>query len=102
MSPTTLGALRSLQRIIDAALEDLDAIYEASGSISFPRLDEPYDPHSAGEKIAAADPDASRAISLVVAAASQLSASVQHPFLTLCDAAMGVKLCHILQMLIVI
>uniref|UniRef100_A0A8H8CE44 O-methyltransferase C-terminal domain-containing protein n=1 Tax=Psilocybe cubensis TaxID=181762 RepID=A0A8H8CE44_PSICU len=57
----------------------------------FPSLDNPYNPTSLSEALTA-HPAVQAAICRIVAAAGQLAASVQVPFLTLCDASMGYHL----------
>jgi hypothetical protein len=56
----------------------------------FPSLDTPCDPTSLSEALTA-HPDVLSAISRIVAAAGHMTATVQTPFLTLCDATMGVS-----------
>ncbi|KAH9476263.1 O-methyltransferase [Psilocybe cubensis] len=53
----------------------------------FPSLDNPYNPSSLSEALTA-HPAVQAAICRIVAAAGQLAASVQVPFLTLCDAGL--------------
>ena len=65
----------------------------SSGStnpLDFPSLDEPYDQTSLSEALTT-HPVVLSAISRIIAAAGQLSATVQTPFLSLCDATMGVS-----------
>jgi len=56
----------------------------------FPSLDTPCDPTSLSEALTA-HPDVLSAISRIVAAAGHMTATVQIPFLTLCDATMAVS-----------
>lgn len=58
--------------------------------LDFPPLDEPYDPLSPAEALLS-HPNVVRATKLMVSAAGQLAATVQRPFLTICDATMGVS-----------
>jgi hypothetical protein len=58
--------------------------------LDFPSLDAVYDPSSAAEALTS-HPTVVAAINRIVAAAGQLSVTVQKPFLTLCDASMGVE-----------
>jgi len=58
--------------------------------LDFPSLDAPFDPTSPSEALTS-HPTVMAAISRIIAAAGQLTASVQTPFLTLCDATMGVR-----------
>ncbi|KAJ6629329.1 hypothetical protein B0H10DRAFT_1360709 [Mycena sp. CBHHK59/15] len=57
----------------------------------FPALDSPYDPASPAEQLTT-HPRVVAAINRIVAAAGQMAATVQVPFLTLCDASMGYHL----------
>ncbi|KAF9261125.1 S-adenosyl-L-methionine-dependent methyltransferase, partial [Marasmius fiardii PR-910] len=59
--------------------------------IDFPSLDSPYDPTSPSENLTA-HPEVFSAINKIVAACGQMSATVQPPFLTICDATMGYHL----------
>lgn len=59
-------------------------------SFDFPSLDAPYDPSSAAEALTQ-HPDVVRAINRIVAACGQMTATIQAPFLTLCDAIMAVR-----------
>ena len=58
--------------------------------LDFPSLDEPYDPLSPAEALLS-HPDVVCATKLIVSATGQLAATVQRPFLTICDATMGVS-----------
>ena len=58
--------------------------------LDFPSLDAPCDPTSLPELLTT-DPLVVRAINHIVAAAGQLSATVQAPFLSICDASMAVS-----------
>ena len=60
--------------------------------LDFPSLDEPYDPLSPAETLLS-HPTVVRATKLIVSATGQLAAMVQRPFLTICDATMGVSDC---------
>ncbi|KAK1230958.1 hypothetical protein PQX77_005932 [Marasmius sp. AFHP31] len=59
--------------------------------IDFPSLDSPHEPNSPSE-VLTAHPEVSFAINKIVAACGQMSATVQPPFLSICDAAMGYHL----------
>ena len=65
--------------------------------LDFPALDMPYypteehDPAVDAAESLASHPDVIAATNRIVAACGQISASVHRPFLTLCDAAMGVS-----------
>ncbi|TFK98276.1 O-methyltransferase, partial [Pterulicium gracile] len=90
---SVIHELRVLQGIVGEALDELEELYTnppqddaRAKAMDFPSLNKMYDPNTAEEAMTAT-PEVARAISLIVAAASQLSASVQHPFLTICDAA---------------
>lgn len=58
--------------------------------LDFPSLDQPCDPNSPNEALTS-DPAVIIAIGNIVSAAGQIAAIVQNPFLTLCDASMGVS-----------
>lgn len=58
--------------------------------LDFPSLDEPYDPQSPAEALLS-HPTIVHATKLIVSATGQLAAMTQRPFLTVCDAAMGVR-----------
>ncbi|KDQ55518.1 hypothetical protein JAAARDRAFT_208779 [Jaapia argillacea MUCL 33604] len=66
--------------------------------MDFPSLDAPYDPSSQAESLSS-HPVVVDAIARIVGAAGQLSAIVQAPFLTLCDASMGYHLPSCLRFL---
>ncbi|KAL0577536.1 hypothetical protein V5O48_004434 [Marasmius crinis-equi] len=59
--------------------------------IDFPSLDRPYEPNSPSEALMA-HPEVSYAINKIVAACGQMSATVEPPFLSICDAAMAYHL----------
>lgn len=58
--------------------------------LDFPSLDKPYDPLSPAEALLS-HPTVVHATKLIVSATGQLAAVVQRPFLTICDATMGVS-----------
>ncbi|KAJ7080600.1 O-methyltransferase [Mycena belliarum] len=66
--------------------------------LDFPSLDAPYDPASPSEQLTT-HPAVVAAINRIVAAAGQMAATVQVPFLTLCDAGMGYHLPSCLRLL---
>jgi hypothetical protein len=70
----------------------------SDSALDFPSLDAPYDPASAAEQLTV-HPTVVAAINRIVAAAGQMAATVQVPFLTLCDAAMGYHLPSCLRVL---
>ncbi|KAF9044375.1 hypothetical protein BJ165DRAFT_1612036 [Panaeolus papilionaceus] len=72
--------------------------YKRSSRIDFPALDQPYEPDSLSESLTC-DPAVLGAILKIVAAAGQLSATVQVPFLSLCDAVMGYHLPSCMRLL---
>lgn len=57
--------------------------------IDFPSLDAVHDASSLSEELTS-HPEVASAITRIVAACGQMAATVQKPFLTLCDASMGV------------
>jgi hypothetical protein len=62
----------------------------STNTLDFPSLDAPYDQTSLSEALTT-HPVVMLAISRIIAAAGQMSATVQTPFLSLCDATMGVS-----------
>lgn len=64
---------------------------ESSIPLDFPSLDLPLDASSPSETLTS-HPVVISAINRIISAAGQLSATVQTPFLTLCDASMGVSI----------
>jgi hypothetical protein len=88
---STFAALRSLHSLIGAALDDIERTFHDNDiSLDFPSLDEPCDPSSLAETLLSS-PAMVQASKLAVASAGQLTAMVQRPFLTICDASMGVS-----------
>ena len=118
---TTFASLRALHALIGDALDDVEriftsyqpSVYSPTGSESsdgahhsspsvsegqepnralfdFPSLDEPYNPLSPAEALLS-HPTVVHATKLIVSATGQLAAVVQRPFLTICDATMGVS-----------
>lgn len=59
-------------------------------NLDFPSLDAPCNPTALSELLTS-DPKVLSAIGQIIAAAGQLTATVQTPFLSLCDAIMGVR-----------
>lgn len=70
---------------------------EGTYQLDFPGLDaayyptESHDPDADAAEALASHPDVIAATNRIVAACGQISATVHRPFLTLCDAAMGVR-----------
>ena len=62
----------------------------AHTSLDFPSLDAPYDPGSASETLTA-HPTVMAAMNRIISACGQMSATVQTPFLSICDSTMGVS-----------
>jgi hypothetical protein len=88
---STFATLRSLHSLIGTALDDIErAFHEHDVPLDFPSLEDPCNPSSPAETLLSS-PAMIKASKLVVASAGQLSAMVQRPFLTICDAAMGVS-----------
>ncbi|KAJ3489203.1 hypothetical protein NLJ89_g11550 [Agrocybe chaxingu] len=69
-----------------------------ANSVDFPSLDDPCDPISLSEQLTS-HPTVGVAINRIVAAAGQLAATVQTPFLTICDAVMGYQLPSCMRLL---
>jgi hypothetical protein len=99
----TFARLRALHALIGDALDDIERIFVSSQPstgpadekqnrtpLDFPSLDEPYDPLSPAEALLS-HPTVVYASKLVVSASGQLTAMVQQPFLTICDATLGVS-----------
>lgn len=59
--------------------------------LDFPSLDAPWNPTSLSETLTQ-HPDVVAAINRIIAACGQMTATIQTPFLTLCDAVMGVSM----------
>lgn len=62
----------------------------SSPTLDFPALDLPCDPASPSE-VLTSHPTVMQAINKIIAAAGQMTATVQTPFLSLCDASMVVS-----------
>ncbi|KAF9066979.1 S-adenosyl-L-methionine-dependent methyltransferase [Rhodocollybia butyracea] len=87
----TFAVLRSLHALIGDALDDIERVYAESENV-------PFDANSPSESLTA-HPVVISAVNRIVAAAGQMSATVQIPFLTLCDAGMGFHLPSCLRLL---
>ncbi|PPQ92568.1 hypothetical protein CVT25_010511, partial [Psilocybe cyanescens] len=74
------------------------SVPDAAPTIDFPSLDAPCNPASLAEALTS-HPTVLAATCRIVAAAGQLSATVQTPFLTLCDATMGYHLPSCMRLL---
>lgn len=117
--PATMSfaVLRDLHAILADALDDMQRVYDpdrysplgpsslqgeekpylspistssSNTPLDFPSLDTPYDPADPSEQLTT-HPTVVVAINRIIAAAGQMAAIVQTPFLTLCDASMGVR-----------
>jgi hypothetical protein len=105
--------LRQLLSIISDAIDAISLIYSETSPVpyispppspscpqhpqpfvdyplDFPSLDAPYDKDNPAE-VLATDPNVVTAIARIVAACGQMAATVQSPFLSLCDASMAVS-----------
>ncbi|CAA7262528.1 unnamed protein product [Cyclocybe aegerita] len=71
---------------------------QTAHNIDFPSLDAPCDPTSLSEQLTS-HPTVGAAISRIAAAAGQLAATVQVPFLTICDSVMGYHLPSCMRLL---
>lgn len=108
----TFATLRALEAIVHDALKDVEAVYADAGPtpaqnpayaspppspsspsppLDFPSLDVPCDPNSPAEQLTT-HPTVVAAINRILAACAHIAATVQPPFLALCDAAMGYHL----------
>ena len=110
----TFSSLKALHRIIGEAIDEIESVYSSQNKsystspsplspppspsiysadlvdVDFPSLDAPFESGSLAETLTS-NPVVTTAINRIVAAAGQLSATVQIPFLTICDASMGVS-----------
>ncbi|KAI0028042.1 S-adenosyl-L-methionine-dependent methyltransferase [Vararia minispora EC-137] len=105
----TFAALRALQAIIAAGIDDIERVFasesasgarsaDGSPSTDFPALDVPGDPDSRAEALMS-HPEVLSAVARIVSAADHLAATVRAPFLTLCNAGMGYHLTGCLRFL---
>ena len=62
----------------------------AKVGLDFPSLDAPFDASSASETLTS-HPTVMAAINRIISACGQMTATVQAPFLTVCDSTMGVR-----------
>ncbi|KZV88449.1 S-adenosyl-L-methionine-dependent methyltransferase [Exidia glandulosa HHB12029] len=81
----TIANLRKLAAIINAALDTLERELAAE-SLEFPALDVPYDSTAPAERVLERE-SAAHAVDLIVAASSQLCASVRKPTITTVELA---------------
>ena len=81
--------LRLLGDIISHSIDRIESQL-AEASVNFPSINEPYDPTSKAE-MALLNPAILHATSLIVAAATQLLATVRHPANTTIDDALAVS-----------
>ncbi|KAI0749627.1 S-adenosyl-L-methionine-dependent methyltransferase [Daedaleopsis nitida] len=92
----TFSVLRTLQAVINAAIDDIERTYhERSPDLDYPSLDEPYYPaghHTPGEDLAEAlkaHPVVAAASKRIVAACGQLSTTVNKPYHGLSEDIQG-------------
>jgi hypothetical protein len=90
MSPPKPSPLRNLVDILSSAVQAIDDRY-AAANLDFPALDEPCDPTSEAEQLLTTDPGVTKAVAHIVAAAGQLSASVEFPALAVVNTALSVR-----------
>ncbi|KAF8990766.1 O-methyltransferase [Cyathus striatus] len=83
MTADLSSPLRLLGRLITSSIEQIEAQLEREG-VTYPSLQGPFDPTSKAES-ALLHPDVLSASSLIIAAASQLIATVRHPAQTVID-----------------
>jgi hypothetical protein len=88
-SPGNVGSLRKLVNIISDAVDEIEARYSAVGLLS-PHLDKPFDPSSPAE-VLNTDEDVARNLSLIISAATQLSASCKVPATAVIEHALSVR-----------
>ncbi|KAF7368821.1 O-methyltransferase [Mycena venus] len=102
-SPPTHKTANSFSRVYASpppspSSSAVQAPISSVSGLDFPSLDAPYDPSSPAEQLTT-HPTVVAAINRIVAAAGQMAATVQVPFLTLCDAGMGYHLPSCLRVL---
>ncbi|KIK51637.1 hypothetical protein GYMLUDRAFT_78142 [Collybiopsis luxurians FD-317 M1] len=85
-----VSSLRALAQIITDSIDVIEGRL-TNASETFPSLDEPFDPSTSVESILV-EPEMSRATSLIIAAAAQLTAAVRRPFQTIMDDALSFHL----------
>lgn len=85
---TSVSSLRALSDIIADSVTQIEQCY-AKASATVPLLDEPFNPANQAEAVAM-DPAVGAASALIIAAASQLTATVRHPALSLMNGALSV------------
>src|SRR5438105_983755 len=86
----SIATLHALHAVIGESLDQIALVYSAQG-IDFPSLDAPYQGSSQGEKLANTDTTVRLAIQRAVSACGHIAASLQNPFMTLSDLALGVR-----------
>lgn len=81
--------MRLLGDLINASIDKIEARV-ADASVAFPSLDEPFNPGNEAESVLL-DPEVLAATSHIIAAASQLIATVRHPAQSIIDDALSVS-----------
>ncbi|KIK56925.1 hypothetical protein GYMLUDRAFT_75954 [Collybiopsis luxurians FD-317 M1] len=85
-----VSSLRALAQIITGSIDVIERRL-TDASETFPSLDESFDPTTNVESILA-EPEMSRATSLIIAAAAQLTAAVRRPLQTIMDNCLSFHL----------
>ena len=85
-----IAELRALANLINSSLDKMEASL-VSRSQTFPSPDEPFNPATEAARMA---PDVSEQVSIIVAAASQLTAAVRIPGSALSYNSMAVRISH--------
>ncbi|KAK7043177.1 hypothetical protein VNI00_008531 [Paramarasmius palmivorus] len=87
MSTKTPSPLRQLANLISQSVDQIDAIFAKEG-LTYPKLDDLFDPNSPEEALSM-NPDVAKSAMVVVAACGQLNAVINIPTMTLFDAIGG-------------
>jgi hypothetical protein len=83
-----MTTLRALLALISSRIDEIESVYDKNGT-SYPSLDEPFKPVPQTMDQATVEP-----ISIAVAAAGQLMATLRPPVASLMDGAAGVRFVH--------
>ncbi|KAJ8076312.1 hypothetical protein PM082_000733 [Marasmius tenuissimus] len=86
----TFSVLRQLSDLISASVDAIDARYAKDG-LSYPSLDDPFNPATPAEALAKS-PELLKHVLTAVSACGQLSATINSPMSALADLAYGYQL----------
>ncbi|KIY43141.1 S-adenosyl-L-methionine-dependent methyltransferase [Fistulina hepatica ATCC 64428] len=84
---TELSPFRRLSNLISAAADEIETVFETA-HVPYPRLEDVFNPASPTEAIVRS-PAVLNQAKIIAAAAGQLNALVNAPFMTIMDTAMG-------------